>query len=160
MNFIGKAIVVFRRFFELLVFEVIASAAIALMADARVVEQINIFAIFVVAFFIAFLVINVRQTRHCYFDLNDKVWHYILNIIAYALFAGVAYLIYNYLPYEAYRMTMSLANVFKYVHVPCPIHVSAILFHTVTFITILLAPIGMDKLIETVIWEEGDEENE
>lgn len=157
MNFMEKTMVVFRRFFELIVFEILASAGIALMVDAQVIHEKSIFAIVVVVFFVIFIAINVHQTRNCYFDLRDKLWHNVLNITAYLLLAAISFLVYKFLPYDVYRMTFSLANVFKYVYTPCPIILSAILFHITNLLAIILAPLGMEDFIANVSWMEDEE---
>jgi len=154
--FIGKLTVIFRRYLELLIIEVLLSAAIALLHDSKLITEFSFFTIFVCTFFVIFLIVNVRQTRHCYFDLRNKPWHYTLNIISCILFAATTYAIYKFTPYEVYRMTMSLTNVFKYIYLPCPIPVSAMLFHATTFVVTILAPIGMDKIIEIILWEEDE----
>ncbi len=158
MTFMEKTMVVFRRFMELLFFTVVASAAIALMKDAGAVKEPRVFAIIVLAIFLAFLITNVNQTRTCYLDLQSKGWHYALNIIAYLLFAGVTYLLYNFAPHEVYRMTMSLGNIIRYAYTPCPVYLSAIIFHVITFIVLLFAPVGMDEIIASVSWEGSDED--
>lgn len=160
MDFKSKAIVVLRRLSELIIFEFLASAIITLMIETNVLSEKKILAVVVAFAFVAFLIMNVKQTRYCYLDLDNKLWHYILNIVAFALFAGVNFLAYAYFSNEIYDLAFSLTKLFRYISKEISTFNSLIIYHVISFVAIMLAPVGMDEVIEQVKLEQSQYEED
>lgn len=160
MDFKSKAIVVLRRLSELLIFEFLASAIITLMVETDAITEQKILAVIVSIVFAAFLIMNVKQTRYCYLDLDNKKWHYILNIVAFALFTGINFLAFAFFSTQIYDLTLALTKVFRYISKGISTFNSLVLYHIIAFVAIMAAPFGMDDVIEQVKLEQSQYEED
>lgn len=126
MKFSYKRVVI-RRFFELLITNLLISLLITI---ANVGELLATKAELSNGLLIGtalFLFINVRMLRNCYFDLEGKSGYYISNAIAYLFFA--------------------LTKFIKYANFQISTLASVCIFHIIGILLIFIAPLGMEEII-------------
>lgn len=135
--------VIAQRFVELMIISTVLSV-IAVILNITGAVKVEIALFFVLLLFsLLFMCLNIKQMRLCYFDLMDRTVHYVSNIVAYLLFAAVGYAVYFLGSSEVYSWMFAITKFAKYSSLGLDTPISALIFHAVGIISILVAPIGM-----------------
>lgn len=136
--------VIFRRFVELLFTEVILSLIVTTLNVAKLLTtQIELF----IALFLGvctFVLINIFQMRHCYFDLKNKTQYYSSNFTAYTIFIILQIIVYICSDVYMFTWLFAITKCAKYLFWGLPVIVAVMIFHLIGISTILVSPIGMD----------------
>lgn len=158
MEFSYKRVVI-RRFFELLITNLLLSIFIITVNVVGILATKTELSFGLVTGTVVFLYINVRMLRNCYFDLDGKLEYYTSNAIAYLLFAVLNVLSYFFVADEIYTWFFALTKFIVYTNYEISSFISLCLFHIVGIISILLSPIGMKGFIyEKLVYEQIGED--
>ncbi len=135
--------VIARRFVELMLLNIVFSIiAVILNAVGIISVEIALFWTLLV-FSVIFMYLNIRLMRLCYYDLMDRLIHYTSNIAAYLLFAAVGYAVYFWGSNEWYAWLFAITKCANYSALALETPYSALIFHAVGILSVLVAPIGM-----------------
>ncbi len=97
---------------------------------------------------IAFLCINIRMLRDCHYEIRDNRVYLAVNLSANVVFALLNLIAYKLLPQYIYTFIFAITKFAKFTPFPINSGYSAVIFHIVMAILILLAPIGMKRIYE------------
>ena len=142
-DFAVRVRIVIRRFFELLILEVLLSAITTLLFVIKIITGL-LTLIALAVFVIVFFGINVWQMRCCYFDMRDLKLHYLLNLVALLLFSLINIGISSFFGDQRwYTYLFALTKVFGMFVQSISSEVSAVIFNIICVVTVFLSPIGM-----------------
>lgn len=139
--------VTIRRFFELLFINIGISVILALLNIIGFLNSQQILLTGVLVGMVLYIAINIKLMRNCFFDLRSNLLHYSSNFAAYILFAALNLNLCNAQTGTLYTWLFAVTKILVYTHFNVSAFTSAIFFHTVMMIMVLLAPIGMDWVI-------------
>lgn len=152
MNLNISAIVILR-FFELLITTVLLSVAVTALNIAGIIFSRTTLFLGTFLGTALFVFINIRRLRLCYFDVHSNFIYYSVNYAAYFIFAAVSFAIYKFCSNEVYTWMFAITKFAKYIMEFSNVE-SALIFHGVGLLMILLAPLGMGWIFD----EETDSE--
>ena len=136
-------IIFIRRVLELLITEIVLSLIITILNVVGILTIRYKLFFAILLCIAAFVFINVFTMRSCFYDLRDRKLHYNLNFGAYFVFFAVNMLSYVILPNEVYTCLFSVTKVLRYALPQATNVTSALAFHAVGVLTVLMAPLGM-----------------
>lgn len=141
----NDSIIIFiRRFAELIFTCFIISGFIALLSKMGILVERGhvVFALLIGA--VIFFVVNIKMQRNCYYDMGEyHKEYYIINTVAYLLFAAVCYLVYIFCSDEVYTWLFAITKWVRFTVNRIEIYLSALLFHLVGLATVFLSPAGV-----------------
>lgn len=141
--------VILRRFGELLFWSSVISfvSCILYLFEFFYASEAN-FSIVLMIGFLIFVIIQVFMLRRCYYDLRSPGAYYLFNFAAYALFilfsVGVNFLISD----VAYGWLFNIFKVLRFAKTQWPIFEASAASHLVMVLVILLAPLGVGRILE------------
>jgi len=97
---------------------------------------------------IAFWCINIRMLRDCHYEIRDNFLYLAINFSAHTVFALLNLLAYKLLPQYIYTFPFAITKIAKFTPLLVSSGYSAVIFHIIAGILILLAPIGMKRIYE------------
>lgn len=147
--------IIVRRFLELFFVNTAISAILTLLNIGKVLAGQNSVILGMFVGIAAFVTVNFRMLRHCYFDLRDSFLYYITNIAAYLLFAMLSALVYLVFSSEIYTWLFAMTKFLKYTNIALSVPYSAAVFHLIGFLVIFIAPIGMGWIF---LYDDDDDE--
>lgn len=152
--------VITRRFIELLSICIIFSVIVTSLniADILYTRENLTFGTFTGT--MLFIIINLNMLRKCYFDLQNAAIYYLSNIAAYLIFVCVWLLIYHFSSNEFYTWMFAITKLARYTQLRLNDFHAAMLFHVFGIITVIFAPIGMNRIIKELIDNNTDEYEE
>lgn len=140
--------VIIRRTLELLISNAIISLFLTMFNIFGVLEtqtQLGFASLLGVS---VFLLVNVKLSRDCYFDLRSNYNYYFSNILSYLIFVLIGIFVYMLFPSYIFTCFFSIIKVAKYSRFIVSTFLSMLFFHTIGFLCILFAPIGMGWVFE------------
>ncbi len=146
-----KRLVVYRRVAELLLTCIVFSFLITILNVTGLMVKRNIVVFMILAFEVAFTILNFKNLRKCYFDIRNKKLFFMLNFLSHAIFAGVNFIFLLFAKNEVYTWLFSITKGLKYIDVE--LIYSVLLFHFIQLICIIVSTIGMEW-----IFDENDED--
>ncbi len=90
-----------------------------------------------------FLAINIVMLRNCYVALLGEKQYYTVNLCAYVIFAGVNIGAYVILPVDGYTWLFVITKILRYSRIELVPPLGIMIFHSLLFVSVFLAPIGM-----------------
>lgn len=135
--------VIAQRFVELMFTSVVLSVIAVILNITGAIKIETALFLVLLLFSLLFMCLNIKLMRLCYFDLMDRTVHYVSNLAAYLLFAAVGYAVYFFCSSEVYSWMFEITKFAKYSSLGADTPVSALLFHVVGIVSVLVAPIGM-----------------
>ncbi len=140
----GVAGLTVRRFLEMLFWSVFLSAFGILFNFSGIAGSKKMLMVFLTLGTLAYLLLNLHQLKQCFYDLQDKKMYYYSNFIAYFLFVIVSLLVYVLAGNTAYAWCFAITKFLRYSPLGISNLVSALIFHGLLLLVIIIAPIGMD----------------
>ena len=134
-----------RRLFELFTTSILLSIAIVLIFEIFAVFETNQYNLAIACVIAAgiFTVINTRQLYRCLVDMIKLKRFYFCNLIAYCIYSLVTLILAFFTPVELFSSLFAIMKVFRYIYTYISYRQSAIMFHILMFIIILIAPFIM-----------------
>ena len=135
--------VVIRRFFEMLITcGILSAVAVTLNITGIFETRITVFFVSFIGA-VLFFCFNTSMLRNCYFDLKDRKLYFIANYISYALFGICTVVVYLCFSSAVYGWIFAITKFLKYTTLSFSTVGSAVFFHLLGGLMILLAPMGM-----------------
>ena len=134
----------YKRFLELAGSCVLLSAIISFLCKTKILPDGSrelIIGLYIAT--IAFMVINIRMMRACYYFLRNTGQYFLVNYSAYFVFGIITVVVYKLSSGEFYTWLFAITKFAKYTNLYLTTVNSAVIFHMVMGIAIFLAPIGM-----------------
>lgn len=140
--------VIIRRFMELLILHIILSSFMISLNVLEVISEPNEMFLGMLFGVIVFVVIHIRMMRLCFFDLNNKLAHYISNYLAYLIFMAINLIMCRFCENEIYVWLFSITTFAAYIpDFMISSFDSALIFHGILILAIILAPLGMRRVL-------------
>ncbi len=92
---------------------------------------------------IIYIVWNFRILRRCYFEMFDDKQYYITNLFATGAFIAISMFAFILLPRKSYSWLFLVTGLGSFLNVNIPSTIAILTFHSILFVSIFLAPIGL-----------------
>lgn len=136
-----------RRYGELIITSFVLSVIATLLNISQAVSLKPYVLLMLVIGTVIFLVINIVQMRDCYFELGNAPQYYLANLFAYGLFSVTTVVVYKVSNF-IFTWIFGITKFMRYLPIDVPAKYSLLLFLAILGIAVLLAPIGMQKIVE------------
>lgn len=137
--------VIIRRFLEFALIEVLISAVVTALFHFEILPSTGLSIFFTTACgAILYFVSQFFLLRHCFVCMRIKGPFYLYNSIAYAIFALVSVIIYEFIGNFVFTWSFSITKMAHFFYTPISISLSVAIFHTLVLILIFVAPMGME----------------
>ena len=140
--------IVLRRFFEMLIGCIAASAILTYCKSESSFMQVTNEARFFLLFLVAlFMIYNGYMIRYLYLRINDSFDYYFLNILSVALFAGISIGLKFIISENIYNWIFSFTNVIYFMFEETGNIISVILFYVLLMISVFFSEKYYDKKV-------------
>lgn len=153
---ISGILITARRFAELFILNLGISVIITVLSIMDVLDTQNKLFTALVIGVILFMSINTIMLRQCFFDLENRNFFYITNIIAYLAFALLSIILYCNLSDELYTWMFAITKIAHFSVFNVPNFFSALLFHCIGIMATLVSPFGMSWIFADNIYDDID----
>lgn len=142
--------VIIRRTLELLISNIIISLFLTIFNIFGILNTQTHLGFASLLGVAVFMIINIKLSRNCYFDLRSNYNYYFSNILSYLIFVFIGILVYLLFPDYIFTCFFSIIKVAKYSRFIVSTFLSMLYFHTIGFLCILFAPIGMGWVFDMI----------
>lgn len=138
--------VILRRFIEISGFCSLFSICLALMSKSTHSMVVGLVPIGMIILTILYVLLNVNMLRRCYYDIMGIIDYYTGNIIAYLVFATINIIMCVLCSDVVYTWIFAITKFARYFGENISKMESALLFHLIMLMVILVAPFGMKEI--------------
>lgn len=142
--------VIIRRTLEFLISNAIISLFLTILNIFGVLETQTQLGFTTLLGVSVFLLLNVKLSRDCYFDLRSNYNYYFSNIVSYLIFVLIGVLVYVMFPDYIFTCFFAIIKVAKYSIFTVSTMVSMLCFHAVGILCVVIAPIGMGWVFDMI----------
>ena len=98
---------------------------------------------------LVFFAVNVRLMRRCFFELQSRLRFYLVNLIAYILFAAVGFGVYRHFGSTAYTWGFGITKIIAIANgYGVSTLRSAVIFHAVMAVVTVFSLLGMGWVLK------------
>lgn len=153
---ISGILITARRFVELFLLNSGLSAIITIFSISGALDTENKLLTALAVGVVVFMSINTVMLRHCFFDLENRNFYYITNVIAYFLFVLANLAVYYFCSEEVYTWIFAITKIAHFSVLDVSNLYSALAFHCIGMIVTMIAPLGMSWIFTDNMY--GDSE--
>lgn len=149
--------VAIRRFFELLILCVALSASLTFLNMAGVLATERSLRISLIIGVVVFMVLNTMMLKLCYFAMRNNLNYFAVNTFVYLLFTALSLAIHFLCSNNCYTWLFAITKFVKYSNFHFDTIQSALIFHSIGLLTIILSPIGMSWVFKEPVIQNTDQ---
>lgn len=136
--------ILIHRLADLFITSLVLSALLTVLNRWGILNERQHLALALIIGSVIFFALNVKMLRGCYFVMSKHpVEYYLLNSLAYLLFAIVSFVVYRIFSEEVYVWFFAVTKFVRFTSNGVETVYSAILFHFLGFISVFFAPAGI-----------------